>query len=190
MAVAAAALPILTAIGGGISAGAAVYGGIQQSNMASYQAQVAENNAAIAESNAQRALQKGQIEAQEQDALTMQTLGEQETIQGASGLSLGSKSAVLTRKSARELGRLDALRVIHGAEMEAYNKRIQAADLRSSADASRAEGGAALIGGFLSGAGSLVSAASTTVRDYRTLNPAAAARSSVLSYGRHTARIA
>lgn len=172
----AAAVPALIAISTAISTGAAVYGGISANQQAQYQARIAEQNAKIAESNATRALQKGQIDAQEQDALTAQTLGEQESAQSASGLSLHSGSAILTRKTARELGRLDALRTIHDSEMEAHGHRTQAWGYRAEAEGARAEGRASLIGGFLSGAGNLVAGAAQTSRAFGTQGSGALAR--------------
>lgn len=131
---------------------------------ASYQAAIAELNQSIANDNAQRALERVQIEQQDQDAITLAMLGEQEAAQASSGLAFGSRSFRLARKSAQELGRKDALNIRQAGEIEAYNYRTQAANFGAQAQFAKASGVNSLLGGFLGGIGSLVSGA-TKVRD-------------------------
>ena len=123
---------------------------------------VAERNAEIAEQNAQRAEDVGQIEAQEQDFLTLSMLGTQESRQAASGLS--GRSQQLARKTARELGRRDALNITADASVRAFNFRTEAADRRSEARVARLSGDNALLSGFLDAGSTLISGAARTRR--------------------------
>jgi hypothetical protein len=176
-----------------IGAASSIFSGIAGMNQARYQQQMAEMQARQNEENARRTLERGAIEAQDQDMQTLQRLGEQEAAQSASGLSLRSGSAILTRKTARELGRRDALNVIQDSRIEAYNFEVAAAGDRATAAMHGASATNSLVGGFLGAAGSLVSMAGPTAR-----SPAAAPNtgtmgsyfSPTIGYGRHTARVA
>ncbi len=159
MAFLAAAAPILAAVGTVASVGGALIGGIAQKNASDYQAQVARMNAKIANENADRALERSQIEQQDQDTLTRAQMGAQEAAQGASGLSLTGGSQILTRKSAAMLGRRDALNVRQAGELEAYNYRTQAVNSEAQARMAKAQGQNALLGSYFNAGGSLLSGA-------------------------------
>lgn len=130
-----------------------------QQSAANYQARIGMMNAQIAEDNARRATDRSQYEAMEQDTLTMAQLGEQVAAQSASGLSLGGRSQMLTRKSAIELGRKDALKVREAGQREAENFRIQAANETANASANKAKGSNAMLAGYLNAGTSLISGA-------------------------------
>ena len=140
---------ILTALGSVVSGVSALAAGAAQANMAKFNAQVAEDNAV-------RAQDRAQIEAQQQDDLTRGMIGSQEAAQSASGLSLSSKSSVLTRKSALKLGRLDTLNVRQAGDIEAYNYKVDAAGQRMSASAAMASGVGNALGSFLGAGSSLI----------------------------------
>ena len=155
-------LPFLPTIATVVGTGVAVVGAIQAGNAAAeahrYQAMVADRQREVMLTNAERALQRSQAEAQQQDQTTRALLGEQLAAQSASGLKIGGRSQMLTRKSARELGRLDALNIRNAGQIEAYNYKVAAEDSsnaalfeRSSASNSQLSGwlnaGSALIGG-------------------------------------------
>lgn len=149
-----------------ISAGSAVWQGVSGAQYANYQAQVADMNRRIALDNANRAIERSQVEQVDQDMQTLAMLGEQQAEQSASGLSLGSRSFRLTRKSARDLGRLDALNVRQAGELEAYAYKTDAANFKASASAARVQGRNSLVSGFLGAGQSLVSGA-MKVKDAR-----------------------
>lgn len=129
MAFAAAALPtILTVASIGVGIAGAVVGAQSQIAANNYQKQVAERQAQINEWNAQRAIQNSQVAQIQQDDQTRALLGEQLAEQSASGLSIYSKSSMLTRKTARQLGRIDALNVRNAGDIEAFNYRMAAQD--------------------------------------------------------------
>lgn len=158
----------LAAVGIALTAGAAVLGGIQQYNMAKFQEELANRNAQIAQDNAARAIQRSQVEQQDQDMITLAFLGEQEAIQAASGL--GGRSQALARKSAAELGRRDALNVRQAGEIEAYNFQTQAMNFQAEASQARSAAGFGLLSGFMGAAQSLVGR-STSVRDPGRFSP-------------------
>lgn len=172
---------ILGAVGAVVSGVAAKNAADQQADnelasarAAEYQAQIARNNAAVSDQNASRAVAVSQIEQIEQDRESRALVGEQLAAQGASGLSLGGRSAMLTRRSAKMLGRKDALNIRYAGDVDRYNyqveasnqraggelKTMEASSYRTSAEASRRAGGIAMLSGFLNAAGSLVGSAS------------------------------
>lgn len=148
-------------LGGALKAGGALLSGVQAFQTASYQSSVAKMNAQIADENAARARQRATLAAQENDLATVGMLGEQLSVQAASGLSTGSRSAMMTRKATRQRGRLDSLNIIQGGDVEAYNYKTQAANFRSDAKASSLDAAGGLLGGVMK-AGSLISNASST----------------------------
>lgn len=159
MAFAAPLLPIL-AIGVGV-AGVAVStaSAIAQNN---YQKQVAQRNAAIAEINAQRATTQAQSEQLKQDQETRALLGEQIAAQSASGLKLGGRSQMLTRKSARQLGRMDAVAIREAGDVEAWNFRQIAAENYDQIKFLQQSSNFALLSGFLDAASIGISGLSKT----------------------------
>lgn len=123
---------------------------------ASYQAEVANMNKEIAKRNAVRAGQRAGIEAQEKDIMeTRALLGEQEVAQAASGVSLAGKSQVMTRATARLLGRRDAENIIDAGRMERHGHLVDAANFKAEAKAAQISGISSLVGGLLGAAGSM-----------------------------------
>lgn len=116
----------IASVGVGIAGVVASTSATIQAN--NYQAQIAERNRQLMEINAQRAVERASLAQQQQDEQTKALLGQQIAAQSASGLSLYGGSAMLTRKSARELGRMDAIRVKEAGDIEAFNYRMAAAD--------------------------------------------------------------
>lgn len=153
--------PALGVISSLIGAAGAVYSGIAAKNAADYQSAVARQNANIAEENARRVVERSQIKQQDQDMQSMAELGTQEAIQAASGLSITGGSQMLSRKAAAELGRRDALNVRQDGELESYNFKTQAVNQRAEAQLAKMKGQSSLIGGYLQGAGGLLSGLAT-----------------------------
>lgn len=132
-----------------------------------YQSKVADMNAKIAGENAVRAQQVAGINAQGNDNQIAAQLGEQEVDQAASGVSLSGKSQILTRNSARMLGRADTTNIIEAGNLEAYNYRVQQANFKAEKKAAKISAISAGIGGVLGAAanlpsGSLVGGASAS----------------------------
>jgi hypothetical protein len=117
-----------------------------------YQAQVAQRNADLMMENAQNAIQASQAAQLQQDQQTRALLGEQLAVQSASGLRIGGKSQMMTRKSARELGRQDALTIRDAGEREAYNFKQLAEDSNAQVNFLHSSNQSALVSGFLDAA--------------------------------------
>lgn len=144
------ALAIPLAIAGiGLNVFGALQQGQSQKAAYDYQAQVAKRNAEVNELNARTALDRGrqaQLQVEEQNRALY---GAQVAAQSASGLRIGGRSQILTRKSARELGRRDALNAQYAGEVEAYNYRVAASDAASSAQFLTASGQSSQLASFL-----------------------------------------
>lgn len=137
-----------------VSVASGVFGMMQ----ASYQAEIAKMNADVAKRNAIRASQRASIEAQEKDIMeTRALLGEQEVAQAASGVSIAGKSQVMTRATARLLGRRDAINIIDAGKMERYGHLVDAANFKAEAKAAKISGISSLVGGVLGAFDSLPS---------------------------------
>lgn len=128
-------------------------------NAANYQAQIADRNAKINADNANRAIARSQQEQADQDRRTSLYLGTQLAEQAASGLKIGGRSFMLTRKSARELGRMDALNVRQAGEVEAQNYRVASSDSAQAADFSRSQANSSLLEGFFNAGSSIIGGA-------------------------------
>lgn len=139
-----------------IGAVGSIVQGISAYQAGQYQAALATMNAKIATENAARAIERSRVEQATQDDITAGLLGEQVAIQGASGVSLGSKSFSLTRKSAARLGRLDALNIVQAGELEAHAFKTDAFNFLASASAAKASGFNSLVAGFLGATGSII----------------------------------
>ena len=145
-----------------IGAIGAIVSGVMGMAQANYQAKVANMNAEIAKDNAKRAIERSQVEAKDQDALTREMIGEQVAAQGASGLSLTGGSAMKTRAAARRLGRRDTLNVRQAGELEAYQYKTDAMNYKAQAAATKAGGITGLLGSFFQAAESMVGQSSST----------------------------
>lgn len=152
-------------LGSILSASGTLLSGVTGLAAASYQASVANMNAQIAEENAKMAVDRGREAAQEQDAQTRAAIGEQVAVQSASGLSLNSRSQILTRRAARRLGRKDARNVMEAANSDAYNYKTQAANFKADAKGARLSGIGSALGSVLS-AGSIIGRAQSTTTPY------------------------
>ncbi len=106
--------------------------GVQQ---AKFQAQIAKRSAEISELNAERAVERSQIEAQDQDRLAAAVIGDAISKQAGSGLSLKSGSFTGKRASLRQLARLDTLRIRQAGDIEAFNFLQEAATGKAEAKA-------------------------------------------------------
>lgn len=144
-------------LGTALSVGSTVLGTVSAIGAANYQGKVAANNARIAEQNAVQASERSQNEQLEADRETAALLGEQEAIQGASGLT--GASQLRTRRSAQRLGRQDAENIRLGGDREIQNFRQQAENFRAEGRAAKAQRAGAILGGAFDIGSSLISGA-------------------------------
>lgn len=145
--------PLAGALGGSFGTALQVGGGIVSTlgsiGQMNYQAQVAKNNAQIAAQNAQKASDQAQQEQLASDQETAALLGQQEAIQGGSGLAIGQGSQLRTRRTAQRLGRQDAQRIREQGNVNIQNFLQQAENFRGEASAARSNMFGAAIGGAL-----------------------------------------
>lgn len=161
------AIGTIASVAGSIITGVAGYQQAKASQKAEeYQAEIQRMNADIARKNASRAIATSQIQQEDQDRAARAVLGEQVAEQAASGLSLGGRTQIATRRSARELARRDALNIRYAGEIEKYNFLQEASNQEAgrqlslmSADSYGKSAGLSLLSGFVGGVGSLVGGA-------------------------------
>lgn len=144
--------------GGQLLTGVAAYGAAQ------YQAKVAEQNAAIARDNATKAAEQASQQAQQNDNEMAAFIGQQEAAQSASGISTQSRSSILTRKASARIAKLDRENIIKQGEANANNYFQQAADFKSSANASKSSGIFNLAGGVIGAGSTLIGGATSAPR--------------------------
>lgn len=158
--IAAAAAGGGTALAGGtlatsLAVGSAALTGLAGLQSGLYQSEVAKQNARTAQENAERASLAGQREEIRAARETSQLLGQQEAIQGASGLDILGRSAVLTRRAAQRVGREEALDIREAGQGEARGFLQQAANFRGEAKQATAQGIFSAAEGALSAASAL-----------------------------------
>lgn len=147
-----------------LAAGGTLLGGVGDLTQGLYQSKVAAANAKIAKENSNRTLERTDIMAAENDRLTAELLGTQEATQGASGLSITGKSAAAVRSRTRILGRRDTLNIQQGGQLDAYNDRLKAKNLKAESKAIKIQSALNFGGDILNSASSIVGAAKPTAR--------------------------
>jgi len=162
MAMDAEALPAIaagaSAIGGGstlLTLAATAVSTIGAVSSALYQGKVAENNAEIARNNAALSRDAAAREAQDQDILFQQELGEEVARESASGLSVGSGSLRSRREGMTRINALDRARVIRGGELRAQGFEQEAAQQDAEAGAQRLTAMTSLVGGLAQAGGDI-----------------------------------
>jgi|SRR5215469_7975330 len=145
-------------LGGVFGAMGAMEQGQAQSNMMTYQAQVAQANATIASQQAAYETKKGEVAAQEQGIKTKANVGAIVAQQGAGNLDVGSGSAADVSASAEKLGVYNESLARADAARKAYNYQVAA--FGSSAQAGLDQFGAqqAITGSYFTAAGDLIGA--------------------------------
>ena len=161
MAFLAAAAPILGAVGAGVSAIGQISQGESAVAEARYRSQIAANNRVIEEQNAQYATRAGeeatfQTGLRERDKAAKITTGI-----AANNLDVNTGSARDVRASQAEIGQQAEETTKNNAELTAYGYRTQATNYQAESKLLRAEAPQDVAGGFLGGAGVLLSGAST-----------------------------
>lgn len=156
-----ASLAVVGLVGGAISAAGAVQSGYAKSEAAAYQSQVAANNAKIAQQDATLDIQAGETAAVNRGLKTRAMVGQEKAAQGASGIDVNSGSAADVRAGTEELGMLDALTIRSDAAKRAYAKEVEATSDTAQSQLAKAESDQDVTAGWISGAGTLLSSASS-----------------------------
>ncbi len=151
----------LSAVGALASGAGAIAGGIGAKNAANYQAAVAKNNQITAEQNAKHAEAAGEAQAAATSLKSAAAGGKLKAAQAANNIDVNSGSAVDVQESQREQGALDSETILSNAELAAYGYRVQGTGFGAQAQLDKLSGQNAEIGGYLKGAGGLLSSASS-----------------------------
>ena len=154
-----------TSAGGSLlSAFGAISKGQSESQMYSYQAQVAQLNSKIAEQNRDYALASGEQEAGRYGMKARQEAGSIRAQQGASGIAVNSGSAVDVQESQAQIAKMDlgtirnnAARVAYGYSVEAASQTNQATLYGMAASNASKAGNISSLASLLSGASSVSS---------------------------------
>lgn len=105
-----------------------------------YEAGILEQNASLADQQRADALARGREAELQQRRGTRGMIGAQRAAIAASGVSVGSGSALDVQTDTAHLGELDALTLRNNAAREAWGFDVQAADLRAKAAMAAAGG--------------------------------------------------
>ena len=134
----------------------AIQQGQAQAASAEYSVQVANMNARMADRAAKDALERGELEEQKQRQKTAQLLGTQTAAMAANGVDLTFGSPLDTLVDTATLGELDALTIRSNTYREERDIRQQGANYRAQSGAYKAGASAALTGGYLNAAGTVL----------------------------------
>lgn len=153
----AAAAPVLSLVGTGISALGAIQQGKAQQAALDYQAQVANNNAIIANQYAQAATKAGEARAYEEGLKNRQKMGSLVAGYAASGVDVntGSPAEVRVGEAATTLTDTETIR--QAAALKAYGYNVEGTGFTAQSQLDTAEASNAGSAGFLKAGGLLFS---------------------------------
>jgi hypothetical protein len=126
------------AIGTGMNAIGQANTAQAQAAQMNYQAQVARNNQAVAQWNAQRALEQGEVDADNRNLKTAQLEGSQRAALAAEGGDVDSGSPLDIVADTARAGYTDAATIRSNAALQAYGYQLQAAGDAGTASADSA----------------------------------------------------
>lgn len=147
----------LALIGTAVSAIGQMQAASAQAKMANYQAQIANMNAQIAEEEAKSTLDAGAREEQQHRMKVAMLKGNQRAAMAANNVDIGSGSPLEVLIDTAYAGEMDALTIRTNTNRNAYNKRVEAANLRAQSQLYKMEAKQARTGGMLSALGTLAS---------------------------------
>jgi hypothetical protein len=154
-----AAIPLAIA-GTALSAGTAIYGGIQQANTANANAQIASQNAAQATNEVNIVNQQSSDEQLQKYRQIAAVRGQQTASAAAGGLNVGFGTPSGVIQGTQIMGEEDAQRIRNNMTNEANGYVINAANYTTQAAEDKSQASADLAGGFLKGAGTIFQGAS------------------------------
>lgn len=128
-----------------------VLGAVSSYQQGKYLDKVSKVNAGISNRSAQDALQRGEIESDEQRQQTGQLIGAQRAGFAGNGIDVNSGSAGQVQNDSAALGELDALTLANNAAREAYGYRVQAQDQRQQGKLAKYQGKMNAVGSILGG---------------------------------------
>lgn len=147
-----------------ISAGGQVYSGLSANAQSKYEQRVAQQNRDIELRARDDAAQRGEIEQMRHWRQVAQQYGDQRARQAASGLDVSFGSPADLLGDVQQIGAEDASIISQNTVREMRGYEVNAANYVMQGRAARAKGKAALIGSVISGASTILAAASQTSR--------------------------
>lgn len=137
-----------------------------QAEASKYNAEIAEMNATLAERNAKDALEAGALEEQAKRTELAQLQGQQRAAMAASGVDLTFGSPLDTMVDSAVIGELDALTIRQNAYRKNYDYRVEAVNQRAGATLHEMEADAAMTGGAISAAGTILGGVGKAYQSY------------------------
>lgn len=158
-------LATLSLVAGIASAGVGAIGAVQQGqaqkDSADYQAAVDRNNAILSQRQARDALERGQADQQTQMRKNADALGRARASYASRGIEGNFGSPLEVMGDMAQFGALDAKTIGVNSEREAAGYAAQAANSNASATLRQMQGNNAQTAGFIGGANSLLSGATS-----------------------------
>ncbi len=154
-------------LGSAVSAVGSIAQGMAAASASKYNAKVQEMNAAMSERRAKDADARGKAEEQKQREAAAQLKGRQIAAMAANGLDVGFGSPLDTISDTAALAELDALTIRRNTAREAYDFKVDAVNQRAGATLSRMNASAQTMGGYLSGAGTILGGLSSAYQSYQ-----------------------
>jgi len=128
---------IIAIVGASVSAVSTGYAFAASRAQGAYQVETENQNRKLALLAAEDAIRRGDIAEQNQRTRTRLLIAEQQAGFAASGVEIGSGSALSVTADTAQFGELDALTIRNNAQREAWGYLSQAADFTRRADAAR-----------------------------------------------------
>jgi hypothetical protein len=132
-----------------------------------YNAKVQDMNAILAERRAKDAQERGAREEQRKRQEVAALKGRQRAAMAANGVDLTFGSPLDTITDTAVLGELDALTIRQNTAREAYDYRVDAVNKRAGAALSRSSADAAITGGYLAAAGTILGGGAQAYKDFK-----------------------
>lgn len=148
-------------------AGGALYQADAASEQAKYQARIAEQNAKLEENSRRDAISRGETEQRSHYRRLAQAMGEARVKNAGLGLDTTFGSAANMETDIALIGYEDSATISENVTKEVQGYDINAANYRMQGKAAKMTAKAAKTAGYISAAGTILSAASQGYTDYK-----------------------
>lgn len=162
-------VPVVAALaiaGAAVTAGGQIYGGMAANSQAKYEAAVANRNAALSAESGNDAKKRGELEQMRLWRQTSQRMGQQRAEYAASGLDVNFGTPADVVSDTAMIGGEDVQISAANTQREVRGFDIEGANYKAQATAAKMKGHAAMVSGFIAGAGSLLSGASQAAKPH------------------------
>lgn len=151
---------LLAVAAAAVTAGGQIYGGMAQNAQAKYEAKVDERNAKLAAESGHDAQARGEQEQMRLWRQTSQRMGAQRAQYAAAGLDVNFGTPADVQDDTLKIGSEDVLTSADNTRKAVRGFDIEGSNYTARATAARMKGKAAMVGGIVSGVGTLLGAAS------------------------------